>query len=92
MDLLLNGDSPVAAVLVGAVLGVVLGFLFGFTRRTLGAAILLGMAVNALYPRGSAGLLADVLRPVRSLADDAETRKDSRNATIDSAAGQGGQQ
>jgi hypothetical protein len=82
----LGGEHPGATAAVAGFATFAFGVLFGFKLRTFAAVAALVCVVNGWYPGGSAGLVGDVLAPVRSLMDDATTRRDARGARIAGAA------
>lgn len=77
----------IANLFVGVLAFAVLHFLVESTRRAIAFAVLITLAVSALYPGGAAGLLSASLAPMRDIAGGAEVRKQARSSTIDAAVG-----
>lgn len=83
----LSGEQLAASVGLAAVAFVALGLLLGFTRRTLGAAVVVVLAVGRFYPGGTVGLVVDALGPLRALTHETASLRDERRERIDSEVG-----
>ena len=81
----LSESQLIPTLALAGVVVAILGVFFGYGRRTIAGACLVALALNVLYPGGSAALVVDALRPLRSLVDDTAARRDGRNADIDRA-------
>jgi hypothetical protein len=83
---MLDPETIFAALIIAVVAVVPLAFVFGLTRRTMLVAVGLTIGVRAFYPGGTAGLVVDVLRPVRAFVQDQKDHRTARDALVREAA------
>lgn len=81
-------QQVLADLAVGVVVALALSLVFGLNRRTILVAVLAALGVNQLYPDGAPGLLADLLRPLTGMSEDAASRGAARHEAVEHATGE----
>lgn len=82
-------DRLMSDLIVCLVLSLAFTIVFGVSRRLFFAAAAICLGIDLLYPGGSTALVADSLRPLRSLEDGAIERSAAHDAQIDAATADG---
>jgi hypothetical protein len=83
---MLDPETLFAAIVIAVVAVVPLAFVFGLTRRTILVAVGLTIGLRAFYPGGTAGLVVDVLRPMRAFVQGQKDHRTAHEASVREAA------